>query len=49
LGVGGGEFGGQISEIGKGEFAGIGAIANAEEADIVLDRVAIIWLGINSI
>lgn len=42
MGVGGGEFGGQISEIGEGEFAGIGAVADTEEANIVLDRVAII-------
>lgn len=38
-GVGGGEFGGEVGEVGEGEFAGVGAVADAEKADGVLDYV----------
>lgn len=41
-GIGGGEFRSQIIEISECELAGIGAVADAEEADVILDRVATI-------
>ena len=31
--ISGGEFGGEVGEVGEGEFARIGLVANAEEAD----------------
>lgn len=43
-GVGGREFRSQIIKISECELAGVGAVANAEETDIVFDRVAIIVL-----
>jgi hypothetical protein len=41
-GIGGGEFGGEVGEVGEGEFSGVGFGADAEEADGVLDYVAIV-------
>jgi hypothetical protein len=38
--VGGGEFFGEVREIGKGEFAGVGLFADAEKADRIVDYVA---------
>lgn len=39
-GVGGCEFGGEVGEVGEGEFAGVGAVADGEEADGGGDEVA---------
>lgn len=44
-GVGGCEFGGEVGEVGEGEFARVGFIADAEEADRVLDEVAVRMVG----
>ena len=40
-GICGCEFGGEVREVGEGEFARVGFVADAEEADRVLDRVAV--------
>ena len=45
--VGSGEFFGEIREIGESEFAGVGLFADAEEADGVIDGVAIFSRDIN--
>lgn len=34
------EFGGEVREVGKGEFARVGAVAYAEEAELAGDEVA---------
>jgi len=39
-GVGGQEFGGDVGEVGEGEFARVGGVADAEEADVGADEVA---------
>ena len=37
VGIGGCEFGGEVGEVGEGEFARVGFLADAEEADGVGD------------
>jgi hypothetical protein len=40
------EFRGQVREVGEGEFARVGAVADAEEAEVVADEVAgmaLVW------
>ena len=39
-GVGGGELGGEVGEVGEGEFARVGLFADGEEADAGGDEVA---------
>lgn len=36
-GVGSCEFGGEVGKVGEGQFAGIGFVADCEEAELVLD------------
>jgi hypothetical protein len=36
----GGELGGKVGEVCEGEFAGVRAVAYADEAEVVLDEVA---------
>lgn len=40
--VGREEFGGNVLKVGEGEFAGVGAVADAEEADVGFEEVAIV-------
>jgi hypothetical protein len=39
--IGGCEFSGQISKICEGEFAGVRFVGNAQEANVILNRVTI--------
>jgi hypothetical protein len=39
-GVGGAEFGGEVGEVGEGELAGVGALADADVDDFGGDEVA---------
>ena len=43
-GVGGCEFGGQVGEVGEGKFAGVGVVADGEEAELVLYQIAAVPL-----
>lgn len=44
--VGLGELGGEVGEVCEGQFARVGAIANAEEAEVAVYEVAVMgWLG----
>jgi hypothetical protein len=40
-GIGGGEFGSEIGEVGECELAGVGAVADTEKADIILNNIAV--------
>jgi hypothetical protein len=35
------EFSGEVGQVGKGQLAGVGAVADAEEAEIAADEVAV--------
>jgi hypothetical protein len=43
------EFGGDVGEVGEGEFAGVGGVADAEEADVGADEVAVEEEGISDV
>lgn len=47
-GVGGCEFGGEVGEVGEGQFSGVGAVADGEEADGGEDEVAIVRSGMSN-
>lgn len=39
-GVGGGELGCKVGEVGECKFTGVGTVADTEEADVIFDDVA---------
>lgn len=44
--IGGEEFGGNVGEVREGEFARVGGVADAEEADVGADKVAVDGLSV---